>query len=57
MLSRKKVDLRRWDGPHPLDVDADSLTGATDLYLQAGMRVDRENVLFEKILQEGESPS
>lgn len=40
-----------------LDVDAESLTGATDLYLKAGMRVERENVLFEKILQAGENLS
>ncbi len=40
-----------------LDVDADSLTGATDLYLKAGMRVDRENVLFEKVLQAGKDIS
>ena len=40
-----------------LQVDAESLTGATDLYLRAGMRVDRENVLYEKILQEGRNIS
>ena len=40
-----------------LDVDADSITGAADLYLKAGMRVARENVLFAKVLQEGKDIS
>ncbi|MCI0713974.1 MAG: GNAT family N-acetyltransferase [Chloroflexi bacterium] len=36
-----------------LDVDADSLTGATRLYEKAGMHVDRKNYAWEKILRDG----
>ncbi|MGC9349036.1 MAG: GNAT family N-acetyltransferase [Anaerolineae bacterium] len=37
-----------------LDVDADSLTGATRLYEKAGMHVQRESVTYELVLREGE---
>jgi len=36
-----------------LDVDAQSLTGATRLYEKAGMHVEREDVTFELVLREG----
>lgn len=36
-----------------LDVDADSLTGATRLYEKAGMHVDRKNYAWEKTLRDG----
>jgi mycothiol synthase len=36
-----------------LDVDAESLTGATRLYEQAGMRVIRQTIFFEKELRAG----
>jgi len=36
-----------------LGVDASSLTGAVRLYERAGMRVDRERILFEKELRPG----
>ena len=36
-----------------LDVDANSLTGATLLYEKAGMHVDRKNYAWEKILRDG----
>lgn len=44
---------RRGQGRIGLDVDANSLTGATRLYEQAGMRVFRETILFEKELRAG----
>ena len=37
-----------------LDVDAQSLTGATRLYEKAGMHVQRQNVVYEKELRPGE---
>ena len=37
-----------------LDVDADSLTGATRLYENVGMRVFKESFMIEKTLREGE---
>jgi mycothiol synthase len=37
-----------------LDVDAESLTGATRLYEKAGMHVQRESVVYELVLREGE---
>ncbi|MBN1640363.1 MAG: GNAT family N-acetyltransferase [Anaerolineae bacterium] len=37
-----------------LDVDADSLTGATRLYERAGMRVERQSVSYEKELRPGD---
>lgn len=36
-----------------LDVDAESLTGATRLYERAGMHVQRESVTYELVLREG----
>ncbi len=36
-----------------LGVDADSLTGATDLYKKVGMGVHRQYDLYEKVLREG----
>jgi hypothetical protein len=36
-----------------LDVDADSLTGATRLYAEVGMRVERRHELWEKELRPG----
>jgi mycothiol synthase len=36
-----------------LDVDANSLTGARQLYEQAGMRVTRQTIFFEKELRPG----
>jgi mycothiol synthase len=38
-----------------LDVDAESLTGATRLYEKAGMAVLREAVIYELVLREGEN--
>jgi mycothiol synthase len=40
-----------------LDVDADSLTGATRLYERAGMRVLRGQTAYELVLREGEDLS
>lgn len=40
-----------------LDVDAESLTGATRLYEKAGMQVQRESVTYELVLREGEDLS
>jgi len=37
-----------------LDVDAQSLTGATRLYEKAGMHVEREFVTYHRVLREGE---
>ena len=36
-----------------LGVDAQSLTGATRLYLRAGMRMGREDQVWEKVIREG----
>lgn len=36
-----------------LGVDAESLTGATRLYVKAGMHVTHEHVWFEKVIREG----
>ncbi|MCK4450237.1 MAG: GNAT family N-acetyltransferase [Anaerolineae bacterium] len=36
-----------------LEVDAQSLTGATRLYEKAGMHVDRQYVMYEKELRPG----
>jgi mycothiol synthase len=40
-----------------LDVDAESLTGATRLYEKAGMHVQRQSIEFELVLQEGKDLS
>ncbi len=40
-----------------LEVDAQSLTGATHLYEKAGMHVDRQHVMYEKELHPGEDLS
>jgi ribosomal protein S18 acetylase RimI-like enzyme len=40
-----------------LGVDAESLTGATDLYIKAGMHVLRRRVLYEKELRPGKDVS
>lgn len=40
-----------------LTVDAASLTGATDLYENVGMKVDRQYDLYEKVLREGKDVS
>jgi ribosomal protein S18 acetylase RimI-like enzyme len=46
-------------GKHKVDlgVDADSLTGATDLYKKAGMYVLRQYDLYEKVLRPGKDIS
>lgn len=44
---------RRGQARIGLDVDADSLTGATRLYEQAGMRAFRQTIFFEKELRPG----
>jgi mycothiol synthase len=44
---------RRGQGGIGLDVDANSLTGATRLYEQAGMRAIRATIFFEKELRAG----
>jgi mycothiol synthase len=44
---------RRGQARIGLDVDAGSLTGATHLYEQAGMRVTRQTIFFEKELRPG----
>jgi mycothiol synthase len=36
-----------------LNVDAQSLTGATRLYERAGMRIERTYLIYEKVLQHG----
>ena len=36
-----------------LDVDAQSLTGATRLYEKVGMRIQRESITYELVLREG----
>ena len=48
---------RRGKSKVDLGVDADSLTGATDLYLKAGMYVLRQNDLYEKELRPGKDVS
>jgi len=40
-----------------LGVDAESLTGATDLYLKAGMFVLRQFDMYEKVLKPGRNVS
>ena len=40
-----------------LGVDAESLTGATDLYKKVGMYIHRQYDLYEKVLREGEDLS
>ena len=40
-----------------LDVDAQSLTGATRLYEKAGMHVQRKSVTYELVLREGRDVS
>jgi mycothiol synthase len=44
---------RRGQARIGLDVDAESLTGATQLYEQAGMRTFRNTIFFEKELRPG----
>jgi len=36
-----------------LDVDAQSLTGATRLYEKVGMHIQRESITYELVLREG----
>ncbi len=38
-----------------LDVDSQSLTGATRLYERAGMRLQRESVIYQLVLRDGEA--
>jgi mycothiol synthase len=40
-----------------LNVDGDSLTGATDLYEKAGMHVFRQHDAYQKVLRPGEELS
>ena len=44
---------RRGQARIGLDVDAESLTGATQLYEQAGMRTFRNTIFFAKELRPG----
>ena len=44
---------RRGKAQVTLDVDAESLTGATRLYEKAGMRLLRRQVAYDLVLREG----